>query len=87
METQNNQNKTLIIAAIVLVLILAFLVWKYMPATTPSKEQTNMTPIVPKPQPAQLGDATPYIFNDLQAVNVNDLDGEFKDIDTDLNSL
>lgn len=78
----------LLVLAVVIVLVLVWL-WFSRPK---SKMDEETAPPIPESQEqvtedAAAGDSTPSILNELEGIDVNDLQGEFKDIDADLNKL
>ncbi|MBI5147879.1 MAG: hypothetical protein HZA37_01880 [Parcubacteria group bacterium] len=76
-----------ILAGAVVVLIVAFL-WlqKTQAPTTPAPSLPSQTPPTAPPSTAKT-DTTSAINSDLQALDVNDLDKEFKAVDADISNL
>lgn len=75
-------TKIYIVVVLVAVLIVGVGAWLML---TPEKPQAVTPPPSPVAIPAQ--DSTAAIFNDLNAVELGNIDQEFKDVDADLNAL
>ena len=75
-------TKIYIIVGVVVLVLVGAAAWL---ALAPEKP-VGTTP-APSPVAAPAQDTTAAIGKDLDAVNLGNLDGEFKDIDADLNAL
>lgn len=80
-------KNVLMIMAVVIVL---FLVWFWFSQSNKTNEE--VVPSIPENQDQMVentvtDDSTSSIMNDLEGIDINDLEGEFKDIDADLNNL
>ena len=75
-------NKNLIIVIVIGLLVVAGLLFWMMQATNESVESN----LQPEGEPI-ITDSTTSINESIEGVDVGDLDGEFEEIDADLNSL
>lgn len=75
-------TKIYIVVGLVVVLLIGAGVWLML---TPAKPQAVTPPPSPVAIPAQ--DSTAAIAKDLNAVDLGNVDEEFKDVDADLNAL
>lgn len=78
------------ILMVVAVVIILFLVWLWFSQSNKTNEET--APLVSENQGqltenTAVDDSVPLIMDDLEGIDINDLQGEFKDIDADLNKL
>lgn len=78
------KNLLIIIALVVIALIVWLVWWKtgFKVAPTISEETTSTVE-----QQAQIPESVSDLGDELQGVNLNDLEKEFQDIDSDLNNL
>ncbi|MBI2099399.1 hypothetical protein HYT45_03250 [Candidatus Uhrbacteria bacterium] len=73
-------KKTLLIAAIIVAAAVGLWLWK--------NQRVNQEAALPKKEaPAAALDSSAKINQDIQAVEVNNLDQDFKEIDSDSNRL
>jgi FtsZ-interacting cell division protein ZipA len=75
-------KKTLII--ILAIIIVAILVWYWWSSSSSAPQQQETSPTVQNPAP---NDTTSAINKELEGIDLGDLDREFQNIDSDLNSL
>lgn len=89
-----NKKIIIIIAIIIALLIIGFGIWymfifipretPFMPSPIPTRPSSETGLIYPTQSPQ---DTTSAIDNDLNSINVESIDDNFKEIDADLNSL
>lgn len=79
-------KKTLliIIVLVVLVLIVWLIWWKTGFKTTPTTSEETPSTVE---QQTQIPESVSDLGDELEGVNLNDLEKEFQDIDSDLNNL
>ncbi|MBI4119741.1 MAG: hypothetical protein HY456_02765 [Parcubacteria group bacterium] len=73
------KNTTILIIAVVVIMLLGLWWWQ--------SKTTVYAPQAPTPPSVSAQDTTGAINKDLNSVTVDDIDKEFKNIDSDLNSL
>ncbi len=75
----------IISAIIILAIIIAVSVWQN--AKTPFKEESADTNEIGDVPTDSLEDTTPVINEEIDSININDLEQEFKNLDKDIENL